>query len=54
MVYTGRDMKTSHKSMRIDEQDWKVFVGHVNSTLDHFGLTGEDQEAVVASSKSSV
>lgn len=48
MVYTGRDMKTSHKGMRIDEQDWMVFVGHVNATLDHFGLTGEDRESVVS------
>ena len=48
MVYTGRDMKTSHKGMRIDEKDWKAFVGHVNATLDHFGVTGEDREAVVS------
>lgn len=48
MVYTGRDMKTTHKGMRIDEQDWKAFVGHLNATLDHFGLTGEDREAVVS------
>ncbi len=47
-VYTGRDMKTSHKGMHIDEQDWKAFVRHVNATLDHFGLTGEDREAVVS------
>ena len=48
MVYTGRDMKTAHKGMRIDEQDWKAFLGHVHSTLDHFGLTGETREAVVS------
>lgn len=48
MVYTGRDMKTSHKGMRIVEQDWQAFVGHVNATLDHFGLSGEDREAVVS------
>ena len=49
MVYTGRDMKTSRKGMRIDEQDWKAFLGHLNGTLDHFGLAGEDHEAVVRS-----
>jgi hemoglobin len=32
MLYTGRDMKTSHKGMRIDEQDWKAFVGHASAT----------------------
>jgi len=47
MVYTGRDMKTSHKGMRIIEQDWKAFMGHVSATLDHSGVTGEDREAVV-------
>ena len=47
MVYTGRDMKTSHRGMRIDEQDWKAFMGHVSATLDHFGLTGEERGAVV-------
>ena len=41
-------MKTVHKGMRIDEQDWKAFLGHFNGTLDHFGLAGEDREAVVS------
>jgi len=47
MVYTGRDMKTSHKGLRIDEQDWVEFSGHVHATLDHFGLAEVDREAVV-------
>ncbi len=47
MVYTGRDMKTAHVGMRIDETDWDAFVGHVNATLDHFGVTGENRAAVV-------
>jgi hemoglobin len=48
LLYAGRDMKTSHRGMRIDEQDWKAFMGHVSATLDHFSLTGEDREAVVS------
>jgi len=51
MLYTGRDMKTSHKGMRIDEEDWKVFGGHVNATLGHFGLNGEDPKPSSTSSK---
>src|SRR5260370_19633024 len=39
LVYTGRDMKTSHKGMPIDEQDWPAVVRHLQSTLEHFGLT---------------
>lgn len=41
-------MRTVHKGMRIDEQDWKAFLGHLNGALDHFGLAGEDREAVVS------
>jgi hemoglobin len=48
MVYAGRDMKTAHKGMRIDEPDWNAFMGHVNATLDHFHLTGDDRESVVS------
>lgn len=29
-------MRTVHQGMRIDEQDWKAFFGHLNGTLDHF------------------
>jgi hemoglobin len=32
--YTGRDMKLSHVGMRIDAEDWRVFIGHVEATLD--------------------
>ena len=38
MFYVGRDMKTSHKGMGIDEDDWTAFLGHVNATLDEFKL----------------
>jgi hemoglobin len=34
MYYTGRDMKLSHAGMRISEDDWRVFIGHVEATLD--------------------
>src|SRR5574341_1003391 len=36
MYYTGRDMKISHKGMRINEADWSAFLGHLNATLDAF------------------
>ncbi|HEV3486715.1 MAG TPA: group 1 truncated hemoglobin, partial [Vicinamibacterales bacterium] len=35
-VYTGRDMKTSHKGMGISESDWTVAVNHLVATLDKF------------------
>ena len=48
MVYTGRDMKISHKGMGIDQKDWTAFITHVHATLDHFGMAGENREAVVS------
>lgn len=29
MVYTGRDMRTSHEGMGIDDEDWARFIDHV-------------------------
>ena len=34
LYYTGRDMKTSHKGMRISETDRSAFVGHLHATLE--------------------
>ena len=36
--YTGRDMKTSHVGMHINESDWEAFMRHAAATLDHFGV----------------
>jgi hemoglobin len=45
--YTGRDMKTSHVGMHIDEQDWEAFMRHAAATLDHFGVpVGEKDEVL--------
>jgi len=48
VYYTGRDMKSSHKGMRITETDWSTFLGHVNATLDAFQVPRAESEAVVA------
>jgi hemoglobin len=34
MYYTGRTMKLSHVGMRVDAEDWRVFIRHVEATLD--------------------
>jgi hemoglobin len=36
LYYTGRDMKTSHKGMKISEGDWSAFLGHLDATLQAF------------------
>lgn len=41
-------MKTSHKGMRISEDDWTAFLGHVNATLDEFKVPGAEKEMVIA------
>jgi hemoglobin len=48
LLYTDRDMKTSHVGMRIDEGDWQVFIGHVAATLDAFKVPAEERAAVLA------
>jgi hemoglobin len=47
MYYTGRDMKVSHKGMKISEADWTAFMGHVNATLDVFKLPSTERGEVV-------
>ena len=47
MLYTGRDMKTSHAGMRIDEGDWQVFTGHIAATLDAFKAPADERAAVL-------
>ncbi len=47
MYYTGRDMKLSHKGMRISESDWSVFEGHLNATLDAFKVPQAERDEVV-------
>lgn len=46
VYYTGRDMTTTHRGMRISADDWQRFLGHVNDTFDHFSL-GQQERADV-------
>jgi hemoglobin len=46
MHYVGRDMKTSHRGMGIDEQDWRAFIGHLNATLDEFRVPAAERAEV--------
>jgi hemoglobin len=48
MYYTGRDMKTSHKGMRISESDWVLAVGHLKATLEAFQVPQAELDEVVA------
>jgi len=48
LYYTGRDMKISHKGMRISESDWSAFLGHLNATLEAFAVPQTERDDVVA------
>ena len=48
MYYTGREMKVSHKGMRISDSDWSAFLGHLNATLEAFQVPQTERDEVVA------
>jgi hemoglobin len=41
-------MKVSHKGMRISENDWSAFLGHINATLEAFKVPSSERDDVVA------
>jgi len=43
MVYTGRDMKTVHIGMRLDEEDWKRAIVHLTATLEAFEVPEQEK-----------
>ena len=48
LYYKGRDMKLSHKGMRISESDWTIFLNHADATLKAFNVPQAEYEEVVA------
>lgn len=48
LYYTGRDMLTSHKGMRISDSDWTAFISHLEATLDHFEVPAPERAEVLA------
>ena len=37
-LYLGRDMKTSHKGMGINKNDWAAFKKHLTATFEKFNV----------------
>ena len=48
MYYTGRDMKTAHKGMKISERDWSALVGHLKASLQAFTVPQTERDEVLA------
>jgi|SRR5215213_6613544 len=46
-LYLGRDMKTSHKGLGIDEEDWKEGVKLLTETLDKFKVPEKEKTEVL-------
>lgn len=47
VYYPGRDMKLSHKGMKVSAADWTAFRGHVDATLAAFKVPDRERGEVV-------
>jgi len=47
-IYTGRDMKTSHKGMGITASDWDISVKHLVATLEKFKVPEKEKTELLA------
>ena len=48
VYYTGRDMRTSHKGMRLGEADWSAFMKHLHAALDAFKVQQRERDELVS------
>ena len=48
MYYTGRDMKTSHKGMKISESDWSVLLQHAGATMEVLQVPQQECDEIAA------
>jgi hemoglobin len=54
MYYTGRDMKTLHIGMRLNENDWSALMEHLNATLEVFQVPQAERDDVATFIQSSI
>ena len=48
MYYTGRDMKVSHKGMKISESDWAIFMGHAGKTMQALKIPQQECDEIAS------
>jgi hemoglobin len=48
MLYTGRDMLTTHKGMNINESDWSKFLEHAGATMQALAVPQQECDDVIA------
>lgn len=47
-IYTGREMKTSHRGLGITEADWNAAAKHLVATLDKFKVPKKEKDDLLA------
>ena len=47
VYYTGRDMKVSHKGMKISESDWAIFLDHAGATMKALQVPQQECDEIV-------
>ena len=46
-LYTGRDMKTSHKGLGITESDWQTTMKYMRDSMTELNIPQREQEEVI-------
>ncbi len=46
--YVGRDMKTAHTHLNINEEQWQAMLADFRKTLDKFNVPPAEQDELVA------
>lgn len=47
MYYTGRDMQTAHRGMKISASDWQRFSGHLQNALSELNVPSQETTEVL-------
>lgn len=46
-TYSGKDMKTTHKDMEINNDSWNAFTGHLNESVTRFRVPDRERNELV-------
>jgi hemoglobin len=48
VYYRGRNMKLTHKGMKINEKDWSALMGHTGDTMQALNVPKQERDDVFA------
>jgi hemoglobin len=52
VTYLGRSMKVSHEGLRITDDEWRCFIGHVTAALVNQGIAERESSELLAAAES--